>query len=242
MLLERDRELSVLATLAEAVARGDSGLVVIEGPAGIGKTRLLGEARRYARAASVRVLVARGGELEQELALGAVHQLFEAAVSEPLLEGAAATAREAFDGAAGGTTGEEASFAILHGLYRLTVNLTEQAPLLLVIDDLQWCDEPSLRWLCYLVRRLDGLRVAVVCGVRPFERHAHAHLIGEIVRDPLTVSLRPEPLSERAMEDRSVRRRTRAVQGASRLCAFGVGVVPRWARAGRPPFRRGASQ
>ena len=55
-----------------------------------------------------------------------------------------------------------------------------------------------MRWLCYLVRRLDGLRVTLVCGVRPFERHAHAHLIGEIVRDPLTVSLHPQPLSERA--------------------------------------------
>ena len=40
-----------------------------------------------------------------------------------------------------------------------------------MVDDLQWCDEPSLRWLCYLVRRLDGLRVTVLCGVRPFERH-----------------------------------------------------------------------
>ncbi len=66
------------------------------------------------------------------------------------------------------------------------------------MDDLQWCDEPSLRWLCYLVRRLDGLPVTVVCGVRPFERHAHAHLIGELVRDPLAVIVRPEPLSESA--------------------------------------------
>ena len=115
-----------------------------------------------------------------------------------MLEGAAATAREVFDGPASGASGEESSFAILHGLYRLTVNLAEQAPLLLLVDDLQWCDEPSLRWLCYLVRRLDGLRVTLVCGVRPFERHAHAHLIGEIVRDPLTVSLHPQPLSERA--------------------------------------------
>ena len=95
-------------------------------------------------------------------------------------------------------TGEDASFAILHALYRLTVNLAEPAPLLLVVDDLQWCDEPSLRWLNYLVRRLDGLRVTVLCGVRPFERHAHAHLLAELVRDPLAVTLRPKPLSEAA--------------------------------------------
>ena len=63
---------------------------MVEGPAGIGKTRLLSEARREAGEAGVRVLSARGGELEQELAFGVVRQLFEATVSEPLLEGAAA--------------------------------------------------------------------------------------------------------------------------------------------------------
>ncbi|WP_053225721.1 ATP-binding protein [Solirubrobacter soli] len=193
MLLERDDELSVLRTLVAAAAKGASGLLVIEGPAGIGKTRLLAEVRREA---GVRVLTARGGELEQGLAFGVVRQLFERA--DAPLEGGAAAAREVFDGPAGGVGREDVSFAILHALYRLTVELAEEAPLLLLVDDLQWCDEPSLRWLCYLVRRLDGLRVTVVCGVRPFERHAHAHLIGEIAHDPLAVTLHPQPLSERA--------------------------------------------
>ena len=107
--------------------------------------------------AGVRTYSARGGELERELAFGVVRQLFEAAVSEPLLEGAAGAAREVFDGPASGVGREDASFAILHALYRLTIDLAEQGPLLLIVDDLQWCDEPSLRWLCYLVRRLDGL-------------------------------------------------------------------------------------
>jgi hypothetical protein len=43
---ERDRELSALRALVEAAARGDAGLSVVEGPAGIGKTRLLSVARR----------------------------------------------------------------------------------------------------------------------------------------------------------------------------------------------------
>ena len=73
----------------------------------------------------MRVLGARGGELEQGLAFGVVRQLFEAAVSEPLLEGAAAAAREVFEGPASGVAGEDASFAILHALYRLTINLAE---------------------------------------------------------------------------------------------------------------------
>ena len=116
MLLERDDEVSVLGTFAGAAKQGHSGLLVVEGPAGIGKTRLLREARRVA--ADVRVLAARGGELEQELAFGVVRQLFEAAVSEPLLEGAAAPAREVFEGPASGVGHEDASFAFLHALYR----------------------------------------------------------------------------------------------------------------------------
>jgi DNA-binding CsgD family transcriptional regulator len=192
MLLERDGELTALRA---AVRQRGSRLVVVEGPAGIGKTRLLAEARRDT---DLRVLAVRGGELEQGLAFGVVRQLFEAMISEPLLQGAAAAAREVFEGPASDVGREDASFTILHALYRLTIDLAEQEPLLLVVDDLQWCDEPSLRWLCYLVRRLDGLPVTVLAGVRPFERHAQAHLIRELVRDPLAVSLQPQPLSERA--------------------------------------------
>ncbi len=192
MLLERDGELTALRA---AAGRGGPGLVVVEGPAGIGKTRLLAEARRDAAA---RVLAARGGELEQGLAFGVVRQLFETAASGAPLQGATAAAREVFEGPAAGVGREDASFAILHALYRLAVELAEREPLLLVVDDLQWCDEPSLRWLSYLVRRLDGLPVTALCAVRPFGRLARAHLIGELIRDPLAVVLRPRPLSERA--------------------------------------------
>ncbi|MDA0160868.1 AAA family ATPase [Solirubrobacter ginsenosidimutans] len=219
MLLERHDELSVLRALAGAASQGHPGLLVIEGPAAIGKSRLLAEARREARAAGVTVLSARAGELERGLAFGVVRQLFEGAVSEPWFAGAAAAAREVFDGPATGVGFEDASFAILHALYRLTIALAEDAPLLLVVDDLQWCDEPSLRWLCYLVRRLDGLRGTLVLGVRPFERHPHAHLIGEIARDPLTVALQPKPLTERAcaalLEDGADEAFTRACHRAT---------------------------
>ncbi len=50
---------------------------------------------------------------------------------------------------------------MLHGLYWLTVNLTAEGPLLLSIDDVQWCDTASLRFLAYLVKRIEGLPVLV---------------------------------------------------------------------------------
>ena len=64
MLLERDHELSVLQAQIGAAARGESGLLLIQGPAGIGKSRLVGEACRTAGEAGLHVLSARGGELE----------------------------------------------------------------------------------------------------------------------------------------------------------------------------------
>src|SRR5262247_3846642 len=77
LLLERDVQVAALRALADAAKSGDGRFVVIEGTAGIGKTRLLGEARAIAGSAEMRVLAARGGELEGDFAYGIVRQLFE---------------------------------------------------------------------------------------------------------------------------------------------------------------------
>lgn len=203
-LLERERELTALHEVAGGVAQGRPGLVAIEGPAGIGKTRLLAEARRLAEDAGARVLVARGGELEQELAFGVVRQLFEqelVAHDGRALAGAAGAARELFESparTAGGDMPADVSFAALHALYWLTVNLAGDAPLVIAVDDVHWCDEPSLRYLGYVVRRLDGLSVTVLCTLRPREGRARAALLGEVVDDPLALSLHPGALSVEA--------------------------------------------
>ena len=84
LLLEREVQVAALRALVEAVRSGGGRFVVIEGTAGIGKTRLLAEGRAIAGSAGMRVLAARGGELEGEFAYGIVRQLFE-----PLLATAA---------------------------------------------------------------------------------------------------------------------------------------------------------
>ena len=65
-LLDRDRELQAVDGLVAEAAEGEARLVLIEGAAGIGKTRLLSEARRRAEAAGMQALTARGSELERE--------------------------------------------------------------------------------------------------------------------------------------------------------------------------------
>src|SRR6185295_9535617 len=100
-LLERDGELGTIEDLVRAAASGDARLVLVEGPAGIGKTRLLAEARRRGAALGVHVVSARGSELEREFPFGVVRQLFEAELVDPdadarLLAGSAAGARPIF--------------------------------------------------------------------------------------------------------------------------------------------------
>jgi DNA-binding CsgD family transcriptional regulator len=201
-LLERDSELGALEDL---VGTGDVGgvLLAIEGPPGIGKSALMAEARSRGSEAGMRVLGARGSELERSFSFGVVRQLFEpllASLSDEeradALAGAAALAEPLFNPEQFDTgTGADSSLATLHGLYWLTANLAAQRPLLLAIDDLHWCDLSSLRWLAYLLPRMEGLGLSVVVGLRPSEAGEDPALLDQIVSDPLATVIRPAPLS-----------------------------------------------
>ena len=160
---------------------------------------MLSEAQRGAGAAGLRILRARGGELEREFAFGVVRQLIEPVLvrrEDVLFAGAAAAARPVFDLRPDRDDDADPSFASMHGLYWLFVNLSADGPLLVAIDDLHWCDRASLRFLTYLIRRLEGLPVLVVATVRPTMSGHDAVLFDEIAGDHLTVSIRPRPLSE----------------------------------------------
>ncbi|MEU3282297.1 helix-turn-helix transcriptional regulator [Streptomyces antibioticus] len=89
-------------------------------------------------------------------------------------------------------------FGVLHGLYWLTVNLAENRPLVLLVDDVQWCDRPSLRYLAYLLPRIENLGLLVVMTRRTGETGSDEPLLRRIVTDPGVQVLRPGPLSEQA--------------------------------------------
>jgi DNA-binding CsgD family transcriptional regulator/predicted negative regulator of RcsB-dependent stress response len=207
-LFERQHEQAALGALIAAACGGAGRLVAVEGAAGIGKTVLLGVARAEAERAGMGVLVARGSQLEREFAYGIVRQLFESVVAaaspaerEELLDGAAGQAG-ALLGSAGHTfsppDGGDGSLAILHGLFWFTANLCAQRPLVLVVDDLHWADSWSLRFLAYLLPRLEGLPVLVVVAQRPAEPAADQYLLAQIVTDPSARLLHPAPLSQAA--------------------------------------------
>jgi hypothetical protein len=187
--------------LVHRAAAGEACVAFVEGPPGIGKTRLLNEVRQMVADSGFRVLLARGGELEREFPFGVVRQLFEPVLVDEeararALAGAAGAARVVFELKGDGERAADPSFASLHGLYWLTVNLTVESPLLLAVDDLHWCDRASLRFLAYLVHRLEGLPVLLACSARRSEPGVESAVLGEIASDWLTVSIQPRPTRE----------------------------------------------
>jgi DNA-binding CsgD family transcriptional regulator len=211
-LLERDHELERVHAVLRAVGRRSGQVLVIEGAAGLGKSRLLEAARAAASEFGIRLLAARATDLEQGFPYGVMRQLFE----RPLLEaesgerdrwlsGAAALAADVVTASPrrssgsltdGSISGE--SYAWQHGLYWLASNLSADSPLVLVVDDLQWCDAPSAGALAFIARRLDGQPLAVMLASRPLDP-ALTPEAAALLAEPAVELLRPSPLTEAAV-------------------------------------------
>ena len=206
LLLDRAEDLAELSAALAEVLDGDGQLVVIDGPAGIGKSHLLDELRRRARDHELQVASARGGELELEYGFGIVRQLFEPLLlgssdsdREQLLSGAARLAAPVFraDPDPAEHPGD-VSFARLHGLHWLVANLAERAPLLIALDDVHWADEPSLRFVDHLARRLAGMPVLIALCTRT-GAEADRPLLRSLVVEARSPILRPRPLGGAAV-------------------------------------------
>jgi DNA-binding CsgD family transcriptional regulator/tetratricopeptide (TPR) repeat protein len=231
-LLEREDELGVLGALVAQAQGGDGRIGLIEGPPGIGKTRLVAAARRLAAEAGMRCLSARGSPMERAFPFGVVRQLFE-----PVLAADAAERREMFAGPAGrmerllSGQGEPADgggpFAIYHGLYWLTANLAAVASLALLVDDLHWGDPPSLGAVEYLGRRLEGLPVLLVIASRAHEPGFDRSVLDTLGREPAAREVAPRPLSEAAAAELlRARLSAAATDGFCRACHAATGGNP----------------
>lgn len=176
MLVEREAPLERLLALARQAAGGAGSCVVVEGGAGIGKTALLGELQRTASDLGLEVLGATGADLEREHAFGVARQLLlpawrGASESEraELLDGAASLALPLLDLTYDdpGGAGAAETQSILYGTHWLLATLAERRPLMLIVDDAHWADEPSITLLEYLARRVTDMPVLLVIGRRP---------------------------------------------------------------------------
>ena len=214
-LLEREHEIDRLRTALRAVGQRAGTTLVIEGAAGMGKSRLLREARERAVGLGFTVLGARATELEQGFPYGVMLQLFERLLLEAdsgererWVAGAASLAVELLTGASAPTSvgadrnwsDGDPGYAWQHGLYWLASNISTDSPLVLAVDDLQWCDAPSARALAFMARRLEGLPLALILASRPLDP-AFAPDAAALAADPATEFVRPPPLTDAAVTD-----------------------------------------
>lgn len=173
VLQGRANELAVLTELIDRVYNGRSGVLVLVGPAGIGKTALLDETVAVTK--NVRVLRIAGTEAEMELPFAALQQLCAPVMNR--LDGLPPPQRDALRVAFGLRAGE-APDSLLVGLAVLSL-LSESAadqPVVCVIDDAQWLDEASARALAFAGRRLVAESVVMLFAVRETTGEQPRHL------------------------------------------------------------------
>lgn len=204
VLLQRDAEMADLAGRLAGVRTGTGRLMLVEGPAGIGKSSLLAAVAQAAVSSGVRVLRAWGGPLEHDAGWGIARQLFAPVRGgdewAALAVGAAALARRALDaeGLEPAMDGD-AMHAAAHGLVWLACGLAERGPTLLVVDDVHWADAPSLRWLLQLVRQIADLRLGILCAVRSGEPPAEPGMLADLLAATPEPPVRPAPLGPAAV-------------------------------------------
>ena len=163
MLLDRVAERAALGRLLEAARAGQSGVLVVRGEPGIGKTELVEAV--VAAVAGMRIVRAAGVESEMELPYAALQQLCAPMLDR--LERLPGPQRDALAVAFGLRAGE-APERFLVGLATLSLmaEAAAERPLLCVIDDAQWLDRASAQALAFVARRLLAEPVALVVTTR----------------------------------------------------------------------------
>lgn len=171
MMLERDEELAQLEAVLDRARAGAGASVVISGPLGVGRSALLLAAGEQARRRGYRVRWAAASPLERDFVLGVVSQLFHSGSGER-------------------ATGESTVDSVVRAL-------SAEAPLALLVDDLQWGDEASLRTLGRLACQVDRLPVVLFVTVRDGDPGTEAASVRDVL-DSASVVLRPRALSAAA--------------------------------------------
>ncbi|MFI9550974.1 BTAD domain-containing putative transcriptional regulator [Nonomuraea endophytica] len=190
-LVERAAETKVIGHALERASDGaGGGLVLVEGPAGMGKTSLLGHARDTAEAMGFTVATARGTDLEVDNGWGCVRQLFERFARQPGSPASAAVVRVTN----ADPSMPQGEYAIIDSLFWLAADLAAANPLLIVVDDLHWADAASAQFLAYLGARLDGLAVVVLLASRPGADRL-GRITSIIAGLPLATTITPAPLT-----------------------------------------------
>ena len=173
----RQAEAAALAEALDQAASGRPAIVLIQGEAGIGKTRLLAGLLADASGRGMQVAAGRAEELERSRPFGLVSSAFGCTRSAPDPRRAAIARLLATHGGGNGapitvTSDPGLQFRAVDAFADLVEDLALSGPLLVGLDDLQWADPSSLLTLAAVARRLAYLPVAVIGCFRPAPRVA----------------------------------------------------------------------
>ena len=97
-----------------------------------------------------------------------------------------------------GPAAGDSGYAWQHGFYWLASNVSSDSPLVLLVDDLQWCDAPSARALVFIARRLEGQALGLVLATRPLDPRLTPEAATALA-DPTAELLRLSPLTHAAV-------------------------------------------
>lgn len=194
-LLEREDELLRFEDLLSSLQASRGRVVLIEGPAGIGRTSLLRELRDRAEAAGMLVLAARVVDLERDVPGAVIRQLVEHA---PQLADAGAVPTDAGLTMPGGELGPEQE--LLRRLHRRLMDLAAERPVLITVDDVQAADQDSLKFLVHLATRIEWSPIALGLSRRTGDLPSSRLLLEELLSDSQVEELRPRPLSRDAVQ------------------------------------------
>ncbi len=182
----RESELAVLGECLSGVARGEAGMLLIEGPAGIGKSSLLAEARVMAGRMGVRVLFGEASETRETVPFA---PLLDATLRSDPPIGERESARML----------SQQPYWMLHELQGALEAAALERPLVLVIDDVHWADSGTLGALTALPARLVGSPILWILARRGDEGRARVReSMARLERDGAG-RLRISPLSEQAV-------------------------------------------
>ena len=195
-LVGRAREWEMLKRAWEAVGTDGSRVALVEGEPGVGKTRLADDFLRWVTSRGGVVLRGRGYDARGGAPFGAVIEALRGTIDTPAMAGVDADwlaevarvvpeLRRRFTGLPDPSASAPADgWRLFEAVAQVLVALSEQRPLAVMIDDLQWCDADSCALLHFLVRRLAGARVlwCATFTVGEVERDAPAARLSRALR------------------------------------------------------------
>jgi DNA-binding CsgD family transcriptional regulator/tetratricopeptide (TPR) repeat protein len=181
-LQDRHTERELLDRLVQNARAGTSGVIVLRGEAGAGKTALLDHF--LAHATGCRVVRAAGVESEMELAFAGLQQLCAPFLDR--LDRMPAPQHQALGTAFGLRAGDPPDrFLVGMAVLSLLSEVAEEQPLVCILDDVQWLDRASAQVLGFVARRLAAEGVVLIFALRDPSEEEHLARLPELPVGPL---------------------------------------------------------